>query len=215
MPNQNIVFIDRAVIDYQSLIAGIQPGTSVVILDSNKDGVEQITQALQSGEYQSVQIISHGSVGSLQLGATQLNANNLNSYSNQLQQWRNYLTQDADILLYGCSVASFDQSFVQLLSQITGADVAASDDITGSAELGGDWDLEVKIGSIESDLGLRPEVTNAYSSILPLSFATASNFDVGSDARSVTVGDFNKDGNSDLAVANYSLDKVSVLLGNG
>ncbi|MDZ8235707.1 MAG: hypothetical protein RMZ69_00785, partial [Nostoc sp. ChiQUE01a] len=47
------------------------------------------------------------------------------------------------------------------------------------------------------------------------SFATASNFDVGSDARSVTVGDFNKDGNSDLAVANYSLDKVSVLLGNG
>ncbi|MDZ8078188.1 MAG: DUF4347 domain-containing protein [Nostoc sp. DcaGUA01] len=215
MPNQNIVFIDRAVIDYQSLIAGIQPGTSVVILDSNKDGVEQITQALQGGTYQSVQIISHGSAGSLQLGATQLNANNLNSYSNQLQQWRNYLTQDADILLYGCSVASFDQTFVQLLSQITGADVAASDDITGSAELGGDWDLEVKIGSIESDLALTPEVTNAYSSILPLSFATASNFDVGSDARSVTVGDFNKDGNSDLAVANYSLDKVSVLLGNG
>jgi len=215
MPNQNIIFIDRAVIDYENLIAGIQPGTSVVILDSNKDGVEQITQALQGGEYQSVQIISHGSAGSLQLGATQLNANNLNFYSNQLQQWRTYLTQDADILLYGCNVASGDRSFLQLLSQITNADVAASDDITGSAEFGGDWDLEVKVGSIESDLALTPEVRMAYSSILPLSFATASNFDVGSDARSVTVGDFNKDGNSDLAVANYSLDKVSVLLGDG
>ncbi|MBX9258962.1 DUF4347 domain-containing protein [Desmonostoc muscorum CCALA 125] len=215
MPNQNIVFIDQAVIDYESLIAGIQPGTSVVILDSNKDGVEQITQALQGGKYQSVQIISHGSNGSLQLGTTQLNANNLNSYSNQLQQWKNYLTGDADILLYGCNVASFDQTFVQELSQITDADVAASDDITGNAELGGDWDLEVKVGSIESHLALTPEVTKAYRSILPLSFAPASNFDVGSNARSVTVGDFNNDGNSDLAVANYDSDKVSVLLGDG
>ncbi|MDZ8109037.1 MAG: FG-GAP-like repeat-containing protein [Nostoc sp. DedQUE12a] len=215
MPNQNIIFIDGAVINYQSLIAGIQAGTSVVILDSNQDGVEQITQALQGGEYQSVQIFSHGSAGSIQLGSTQLNANNLNFYSNQLQQWRNYLTDDADILLYGCNVASSDQSFVQLLSQITGADVAASNDITGSASFGGDWDLEVKIGEIESDLALTPEATMAYRSILPLSFATASNFAVGSSLSSVTVGDFNKDGNLDLAVANSGSNNVSVLLGNG
>ncbi len=215
MPNQNIVFIDRAVTDYESLIAGIQPGTSVVILDSNQDGVEQITQALQGGNYQSVQIISHGSSGTLQLGATQLTANNLNSYSNQLQQWKNYLTDDADILLYGCNLASGDLTFVQQLSQITGADVAASDDITGNAELGGDWDLEVKVGEIESDLALTPEVRMAYSSILPLSFATGSSFSVGSNPPSVTVEDFNNDGNLDLVVANISSDNVSVLLGNG
>ncbi|MDF5707990.1 MAG: DUF4347 domain-containing protein [Nostoc sp. S4] len=215
MANRNIVFIDAAVIDYESLIAGIKPGTSVVILDSTKDGVEQITQALQGGKYQSVQIISHGSEGSLQLGSTQLNASNLNSYSNQLQQWRDYLTDDADILLYGCNVASGDQNFVQQLSQITGADVAASDDITGNAELGGDWDLEVKIGEIESDLALTPEVTKAYRSILPSLFAPATNFSVGSNPPSVTVGDFNKDGNSDLAVANINSNNISVLLGNG
>ncbi|MEH2067451.1 MAG: DUF4347 domain-containing protein [Nostoc sp.] len=215
MANQNIVFIDAGVIDYESLIAGIKPGTSVVILDSTKDGVEQITQALQGGKYQSVQIISHGSEGSLQLGSTQLNANNLNSYSNQLQQWRDYLTNDADILVFGCNVASGDRTFVQRLSQITGADVAASDDITGNAELGGDWDLEVKIGSIESDLALTPEVTKAYRSILPSLFAPATNFSVASNPPSVTVGDFNKDGNSDLAVANINSNNVSVLLGNG
>ncbi|MBD2515327.1 DUF4347 domain-containing protein [Nostoc sp. FACHB-973] len=175
MPNQNIIFIDRAVIDYESLIAGIQPGTSVVILDSTTDGVEQITQALQGGNFASVQIISHGSSGSLQLGTTLLNVNNLNSYTNQLQQWRNYLTEDADILLYGCNVASFDRVFVQRLSEITGADVAASEDITGNAELGGDWDLEVKIGEIESDLALTPEVTNAYTSILASNTAPTLN----------------------------------------
>ncbi|MGJ5633573.1 DUF4347 domain-containing protein [Nostoc sp. CALU 1950] len=175
MSNQNIIFIDQAVIDYESLIAGIQPGTSVVILDSTTDGVEQITQALQGGKYQSVQIISHGSSGSLQLGTTLLNVNNLNSYTNQLQQWRNYLTDDADILLYGCNVASFDQTFVQQLSQITGADVAASDDITGNAELGGDWDLEVKIGEIESDLALASKVVMAYDSILASNTAPTLN----------------------------------------
>ncbi|MFN6540466.1 MAG: FG-GAP-like repeat-containing protein [Nostoc sp. EkiNYC01] len=175
MPNQTIIFIDRAVIGYESLIAGIQPGTSVVILDSNQDGVEQITQVLQGGNYQSVQIISHGSSGSLQLGSSQLNSNNLNSYTNQLQQWRNYLTSDADILLYGCNVASLDRTFVQQLSQITGADVAASDDITGNAELGGDWDLEVKVGKIESDLALTPETTKTYRSILSSNTAPTLN----------------------------------------
>ncbi|MFW9261148.1 FG-GAP-like repeat-containing protein [Nostoc sp. CALU 546] len=175
MSNQNIIFIDQAVIDYESLIAGIKPGTSIVILDSARDGVEQITQALQGGKYQSVQIISHGSSGSLQLGATLLNVNNLNSYTNQLQQWKNYLTEDADILLYGCNVASFDQTFVQLLSQITGADVAASDDITGNAELGGDWDLEVNIGEIESDLALASKVVMAYDSILASNTAPTLN----------------------------------------
>ncbi|MDZ8078187.1 MAG: DUF4347 domain-containing protein [Nostoc sp. DcaGUA01] len=207
MPNQNIIFIDQAVIDYQSLIAGIQPGTSVVILDSNKDGVEQITQALQGGTYQSVQIISHGSSGSLQLGAIQLNVNNLNSYTNQLQQWRNYLTEDADILLYGCNVASFDQTFVQLLSQITGADVAASDDITGNAELGGNWDLEVKIGSIESDLALTPETTKAYRSIL-LSSNTAPTLNNTGNPKLPTI-------TQDLTDAENSGILISALLATG
>ncbi len=215
MLNQNIVFIDKAVTDYKSLIAGIKPGTSVVVLDSTRDGVEQITQALQGGKYKSIHIVSHGSEGNVQLGATQLNINNLNQYTNQLQKWKNYLTDDADILLYGCNLASGDKTFIQQLSQITGADVAASDDITGNAQLGGDWDLEVKIGEIESDLALTPEVTKAYRSILPISFAPTTNFDVGLRPYSIVVGDFDKDGNTDLVTANKSSQSVSVLLGKG
>lgn len=211
MLNQNILFIDQAVTDYESLIAGIKPGTSVVVLDPSRDGVNQITEALQGGKYKSVHIVSHGSEGNLQLGATQLNGNNLNYYTNQLQQWKNYLTDDADILLYGCNVASGDQSFVQLLSQITGADVAASDDITGNAQLRGDWDLEVKTGEIESNLAFTPEITKAYRSIL----STSATFDVGLRPYSIIVGDFDKDGNTDLVTANKSSQGVSLLLGNG
>jgi VCBS repeat-containing protein len=51
-----------------------------------------------------------------------------------------------------------------------------------------------------------------------LSFQTAVNYSTGASGAnpySVTTGDFNADGKLDLAVANYSSNKVSILLGNG
>ena len=45
--------------------------------------------------------------------------------------------------------------------------------------------------------------------------ATIFTFPVGTGPTSVAVGDFNKDGNPDLATANYGNSTVSVLLGNG
>jgi hypothetical protein len=166
---REIIFIDATVEDYQSLIAGINPDTKVVILDRMKDGVSQITKNLQGGKYKAVHIVSHSSEGSLQLGSKQLNSGNLDIYKSQLQQWAKYLTDDADILLYGCDVAAGKTGvgFVKQLSQLTGADVAASNDLTGSAALGGDWDLEVKTGKIESNVAFTPEVRNSYRSILP------------------------------------------------
>ena len=47
------------------------------------------------------------------------------------------------------------------------------------------------------------------------SFNPATNFSVGNRPYSVTVGDFNGDGKSDLAVANFYNNNVSVLLGTG
>ncbi|MEH2084533.1 MAG: Calx-beta domain-containing protein [Nostoc sp.] len=171
----NIFFIDPKVIDYQNLLASIVLGSEVVILDANRDGLAQITEFIakrESNSVQSIHIVSHGSVGSLQLGSINFNLSNLDSYKNQLQKWASALTDQADILLYGCDVASGEGTkFVQQISRITGADVAASNDKTGSAALGGDWDLEVKTGKIEASLAFKPEVIQAYQSILPASFS--------------------------------------------
>ena len=46
-------------------------------------------------------------------------------------------------------------------------------------------------------------------------FLAAKGWGTGTGAYSVAVGDFNGDGNADLAVANYSAGTVTVLLGNG
>jgi predicted outer membrane repeat protein len=169
--NTNIVFIDPKVIAYQSLLEGITLGSKIVILDPNRDGLAQITEFLaehKSNSIQSIHIVSHGSVGSLQLGSSNLNLTNLDNYTKQLQKWANVFTDNADILLYGCDIASGEGTkFVQQISRITGADVAASINKTGSGALGGDWNLEFNTGKIEASLPFQPEVIKAYQSILP------------------------------------------------
>ncbi|NJK68223.1 MAG: DUF4347 domain-containing protein [Microcoleus sp. SU_5_3] len=107
-----IAFIDRQVADYESLIAGVKPGTEVVVLDEQKDAIEQITQVLaHRTNINSIHIISHGTPGSLQLGRGGLSLDNLEAYSEQLQEWRSALTDSADILIYGCNVASGPRDF--------------------------------------------------------------------------------------------------------
>ena len=114
MPNLNnqvlgsaIAFIDSQVPDYQSLVAGVTPGTEVVVLDEHRDAIDQITQILAlRTNIDSIHIISHGAPGSLQLGDGSLSLDNLETYSEQLQQWGSAFTESADILIYGCNVAS-------------------------------------------------------------------------------------------------------------
>lgn len=165
----SIVFIDAAVANRKSLLKDLRPGTEVVLLNSKQDGIDQITAALQGrSDIQSLQIISHGEPGTLYLGSTQLNSATLDRYSSRLQQWKAALTEDADLLLYGCNVASGSESntsqgspanFLQRLSQLTGADVAASNDLTGAQ---GDWDLEVTTGNVTITPVLSPTATARY-----------------------------------------------------
>src|SRR4028119_444159 len=107
-PNPStIVFIDAAVADYQTLLAQVKLGVEALVIDSHRDGVEQISEVLANRiNIDNIHLVSHGEPGSLQLGKTRLSADNLEAYSQQLQQWRRALTIGADILIYGCNVAA-------------------------------------------------------------------------------------------------------------
>ncbi len=121
-------------------------------------------------------------------------------------------------MLYGCDVAAdaTGQSFVQQLAALTGADVAASTDLTGSSALGGIWSLEFATGSIEATDSLNISLMQPYAGLLALSFAPVTNFAVVADTpQSVAIADLNGDGNLDLAIASSFSDNVSVLLGTG
>jgi hypothetical protein len=86
----------------------------------------------------SIQIFSHGSVGAIQIGTGELSNQNIADYQSQLVAIGSSLAETGDILLYGCNVAQRDegQKFINALATKTGADVAASTDLTGSADLG-------------------------------------------------------------------------------
>ncbi|MBD0340393.1 MAG: DUF4347 domain-containing protein, partial [Microcoleus sp. Co-bin12] len=56
-----IAFIDTQVENYQGLMAGVTPGTEVVVLDGNKDAIDQITDILRDRtNIDSIHIVSHG-----------------------------------------------------------------------------------------------------------------------------------------------------------
>jgi hypothetical protein len=174
--SRGIAFIDTSVSDYQTLAAGIAAGTEVHLLDSSEDAVTQITNTLLGRDgISSIHIVSHGAAGGLDFGAGKLNLSNLPSFASQLQSWSNALTKDADILLYGCNVAQGElgKAFVKILSQLTGADVAASADLTGSASKGGNWTLEYETGSIETGLAVSSAILD-YEGVLDDAVYTAA-----------------------------------------
>jgi glucose/arabinose dehydrogenase len=165
---QTLVFVDSGVAQIETLIAGIQ-NAKVVILNAQTDGIDQITSVLaQHRQLDSVQIISHGASGSVQLGNTQLNAATLAQSGDRIQSWGNALSATGDLLFYGCNVAAgaAGLSLIQQISDLTQADVQASDDLTGSAKLGGDWTLEVATGAIEADSAVNAETQAAYQDTL-------------------------------------------------
>ncbi|MDZ8137483.1 MAG: DUF4347 domain-containing protein [Nostoc sp. DedQUE04] len=169
IPATHLVFIDPQVENYQCLVAGVLPNTSVVVLDPDQNGIEQISQVLGTHrEINSLHIVSHGAPGQVYLGNSQLSYQTLNHYARQLMDWANVLSADAQLLLYGCEVGQTEQgkAFVQRLSELTGAVVAASDNLTGSTALGGDWELEVSTGTIVPTLAFQPEVMAVYASVL-------------------------------------------------
>jgi len=151
-PSQ-IAFVLDNVADYQTLVAGIPAGTLVYVLDATGDVLAQMAGITADySNLDAIHLLSHGSDGALGLGGLSLNNANVNDYAGVLSQIGSSLSENGDILLYGCNVAqgSSGTEFIGTLAQLTDADIAASDDGTGSSSLGGDWILERVIGDIES-----------------------------------------------------------------
>lgn len=185
-PNSHaILFVDAGLQDVTQLLKRSSSGAEVIQLDPSGNEIEQITHTLKGRSgISSVQIVSHGREGGLELGQSWLDLQSLPSYAAQLKSWGAALTNDADILLYGCNVAqdAAGKGFVDLLAQVTGADVAASDNLTGSAALGGDWKLEYQTGEIESSLAIASDTLNQYQGVLApvLTISGTTNFTIGS-----------------------------------
>lgn len=168
-----LVILDSKVDDYACLAAGLAAGTAVAVLDESRDGVKQITSLL--GQYNAhnqlsqVHVISHGAPGCLYLGNTELSLDTLERYAAQVSGW--FASSEAavpSLLLYGCNLAAGDAGaeFLEKLHGLTGAAIAASTTRTGSADQGGDWNLEVTLGNPVVDVAIAPATQATYAGVL-------------------------------------------------
>ncbi|MEE9492341.1 MAG: DUF4347 domain-containing protein [Gammaproteobacteria bacterium] len=190
-----IVFFDDSVNNYQQLFADLQVSQDanrrfeVYVLDSDRDGIEQISEIL--GDQQivdAIHIVSHGDSGRVNLGNSWLDSNNLNRYSEAIADWSQVLGDKADLLIYGCDLASSDEgkALTNALSELTGADVAASVDLTGNALLGGDWDLEYKIGQVETAVAFSQATQQSWNEVLAtITVTTFNDFSDGGDTSDI------------------------------
>ena len=214
MSKKSVIFIDSRVADYQTIVAALPVDTDWYLLNQNSDGVSQIQSILANySGLNSIHIISHGSVGAIQIGSGELSNQNIADYQSPLAAIGSSLTDTGDILLYGCNVAQGDagQAFVQSLANYTGADVAASNDLTGNEGFGGNWDLECLTGVIESTLSNR---INYESLLAEIEFKTQVINVERSKPKSVALADINGDGCIDI-VTTVGTQSVSVLLNDG
>ncbi|MCT7982955.1 DUF4347 domain-containing protein, partial [Laspinema sp. A4] len=202
---KQILFADPTVTGYETLIASTPAELPVVVLDPNQDAIAQISEILsqQKQPLEGLHILSHAQSGVVHLGNRVLTAETLPEA--EIFQWANSLAPDADILLYGCNLAADQGIFVNRLATLTGADVAASDNLTGSAALGGDWELEARTGPIEVQIPFSAQAIGAYGGILAPTDLFISEYVEGS-SNDKALEFYNGTGSAiDLAAGGYSV----------
>ncbi|TKB11846.1 cadherin-like domain-containing protein [Desulforhopalus sp. IMCC35007] len=180
---QEVIFINDDIEGFEELLTDLQQreNSEVIVLSSSEDGFGQIETALSDREDTSaIHIFSHGNEVSVKIGSSWLNETTLAENQESITSWGNSLTEDGDILFYGCDLASSleGKDLLQEIAELTGADVAASDDPTGHQHLGGDWVLEYQSGEIETALPLSTKLQDDWLHILAEE-TVADNFNSG------------------------------------
>ncbi|QDS92976.1 Cadherin domain protein [Roseimaritima multifibrata] len=181
-----IIFVDAAVEDSATLVEnlrgdrGAQTQWIIVELNPYTDGVEQISQTLASlSGVDAIHLLSHGDGKGLQLGSTLLNQQSLEAHAGEITNWRDAFDSGGDILIYGCDLASSaeGQDLIESLAVLTETDIAASDDVTGHEERGGDWNLEFETGAIETEVAFSMDARSQWHGVLDnTGWKTASGF---------------------------------------
>lgn len=164
-----IVFVDGSLNDLETLTDDVAGRAEIVLLDPSQTLIGQISKHLESRtNVSSIHLITHGTSGGLIFGNEVVSAESLRQSARDIKQWNFSLTADADILVYGCDTARGEagEKFIDILSALSGADVAASIDRTGAETRGANWTLEFTVGNIESAIIVSHRASEAFRNTL-------------------------------------------------
>jgi predicted outer membrane repeat protein len=151
--NHELFVVSSTLPDSDQLLAQLNaelaPNAEILVLDGQGGALDSIKEYLNSADvsYSAIHIVSHGDAGELWLNGEKIDASNVNA-----EDWANignHLTENGDILFYGCGIAQTEagRELLQTIANASGADILASEDTTG---IHGNWDLEYSIGKVDT-----------------------------------------------------------------
>ncbi|MPY23698.1 Ig-like domain-containing protein [Shewanella sp. YLB-07] len=178
-PETELIIIDSAVHEpymlYQALNAkfkqhlGQNNKTKIVFLKPELEPLQQIRNAIKdTSDLSQLSIISHASNGAIFLAGKWIDKGYINQHEAMMSEIGSSLKKGADLKLYGCNLASgvSGKSFVNRVAELTQLDVAASTDTTGGVKQGHNWELEYRVGDIDSRSVFFEALPTSYSSTL-------------------------------------------------
>ncbi|MBO4305500.1 MAG: DUF4347 domain-containing protein [Lentisphaeria bacterium] len=145
-----LVIVNATTDNLDALLGEVEEGRDVLVLEADSADPLADIQAYMEGKdytYDAVHIVTHGNQSGLLLGGS------LIEDGSSFGVMKSSLSDGADILIYGCNTAAGEagHSFLQDIADATGADIAASTDMTSSSHFGGNWNLEYAIGDVNVD----------------------------------------------------------------
>ena len=204
---QEIVFLSSSVRDYQQLLDGISPNVEVYVLDPARDGVAQMAEILAGRTgVDAIHLIGEGTEAEMHLGASFLTQESISrDYAEQFGQIGQSLSADADLLIYGCNFGHGEagQLAMNMLADLTGADVAASTDRTGHVAEYANWQLEVSTGSIETAVVISASTQASWEHAMATFTVTSAN-DTGAGSLRTAITNANAAAGTDTIVFNIA-----------
>ncbi|MGL6013246.1 MAG: DUF4347 domain-containing protein, partial [Shewanella oncorhynchi] len=170
-PVRELVIVDGAVAeaDKSVLRRALKPSVQLVELDSSIAGLAQLINVLDGHKnLAAIHVVSHAQAGAILLGNSRITPETIQREVLAFAALKGAVREGGDLLFYGCDLAANDsgEELLDIISNNTGLDIAASNNLTGNAELQGDWDLEVTRGNIESTLAFSEKALRDFSGVL-------------------------------------------------
>ncbi|MBV9553879.1 MAG: DUF4347 domain-containing protein, partial [Alphaproteobacteria bacterium] len=148
--SREIAFVDPSVDDLDTLLAGLRPEVSAVVLDRAVPVAAQIARALAHARgLDAVHVIAHGAPGRIEFAAGAWSAASLATDAADLAAIGRALGDDGELRLWSCAAGAGPEGtrFVTALAEAAGAPVAAADGLVGAAAPGGTWQLAYRMVS--------------------------------------------------------------------
>ena len=178
-----------------SLTADVDPTTTVVLVDTEREAIEQMRGALRHDrDLSAIHVLAHGEAGRIQIGCSGMDAAGINKHARELAAIGASLADGAAVHIHGCEVAKGDvgRAFVHLLSEKVGAPVLAATHRIGNGEHGASWELDVATGRVTERLPFSAAAMAAFEGTLivtPVDLTPDDNFLIDTKASPVRGGE--------------------------